>query len=113
MLQSAHAQQVSRQKLPVVVGGKRVKTIDVHAHCHFREAGAVGGCFAPKFQLPPVNGAAEAFIEIDKRLAASLFGGYLLGAVLMVAAGVIAAFFAVSAERRPLEEVARPLGLVD
>jgi len=70
MLQSAHAQQVSRQKLPVVVGGKRVKTIDVHAHCHFREAGALLGADAPKFQLPPVNGAAEAFIEIDKRLAA-------------------------------------------
>jgi predicted TIM-barrel fold metal-dependent hydrolase len=70
MLQSAHAQQVSRQKLPVMVGGKRVKTIDVHAHCHFREAGALLGADAPKFQLPPVNGAAEAFIEIDKRLAA-------------------------------------------
>jgi len=70
MLQSAHAEQVSRQKLPVMVGGKRVKTIDVHAHCHFREAGALLGADAPKFQLPPVNGAAEAFIEIDKRLAA-------------------------------------------
>ena len=27
-------------KIPVMVGGKRVKTIDVHAHCHLREAGA-------------------------------------------------------------------------
>ena len=70
LLHSAHAQQPPRQKLPVVVGGKRVKTIDVHAHCHFREAGALLGADAPKFQLPPVNGAAEAFIEIDKRLAA-------------------------------------------
>jgi len=43
----------------------------------------------------------------------SLFGGYLLGAVLMIAAGVIAAFFAVPAERRALEDVARPLAFVD
>src|SRR6266566_6802808 len=70
LLQSAHAQQPTRQKLPVMVGGKRVKTIDVHAHCHFREAGALLGADAAAAQLPPVNGAAEAFIEIDKRLAA-------------------------------------------
>jgi len=68
-LQSAHAEQPVRQKLPVMVGGNRVKTIDVHAHCHFREAGALLGADAA-VQLPPVNGAAEAFIEIDKRLAA-------------------------------------------
>jgi aminocarboxymuconate-semialdehyde decarboxylase len=70
LLQSAHAEPPARQKLPVMVGGKRVKTIDVHAHCHFREAGALLGADAPKIQLPPVNGAAEAFIEIDTRLAA-------------------------------------------
>src|SRR5439155_3808833 len=70
LLQSAHAQQSTRQKLPVMVGGKRIKTIDVHAHCHFREAGALLGADAAAVQLPPVNGAAEAFIEIDKRLAA-------------------------------------------
>jgi predicted TIM-barrel fold metal-dependent hydrolase len=70
LLQSAHAQQPTRQKLPVMVAGKRVKTIDVHAHCHFREAGALLGADAAAAQLPPVNGAAEAFIEIDKRLAA-------------------------------------------
>ncbi|MDH2382248.1 amidohydrolase family protein [Bradyrhizobium sp. CER78] len=62
--------QPSRQKLPVSVDGKRVKTIDIHAHCHFREAGALLGADAEKYQLPPVNGATEAFIEIDKRLAA-------------------------------------------
>jgi len=70
LLQSAHAQQPARQKLPVMVGGKRIKTIDVHAHCHFREAGALLGDGAAAAQLPPVNGADEAFIEIDKRLAA-------------------------------------------
>jgi MFS family permease len=43
----------------------------------------------------------------------SLFGGYLLGAVLMIGAGLIAARFAVRAERQPLESVARPLAFVD
>ena len=33
--------------------------------------------------------------------------------VLMIAAGLIAAFFAVPAERKPLEQVARPLAFVD
>ncbi|VIO76579.1 hypothetical protein CI1B_65430 [Bradyrhizobium ivorense] len=69
LVHNAEAQQ-SRQKLPVSVSGKRVKTIDIHSHCHFREAGALLGSNADKVQLPPVNGAAEAFIEIDKRLAA-------------------------------------------
>jgi MFS family permease len=43
----------------------------------------------------------------------SVFGGYLLGAGLMIAAGVIAALFAVQAERKPLESVAKPLAFVD
>ena len=36
-----------------------------------------------------------------------------IGAVLIVAAGLIAAFFCVRAERKPLEAVARPLIFVD
>ncbi len=48
-------------------------------------------------------------ILIDTGSRASVFGGYLLGAGLMVAAGVVAALFGVRAERRSLEEVARPL----
>jgi aminocarboxymuconate-semialdehyde decarboxylase len=68
-LQRAGAQQTTRQTLPVSVNGKRIKTIDVHSHCHFHEAGALIGSDA-KIQLPPVNGAEEAFITIEKRLAA-------------------------------------------
>ena len=68
LLERAHAQ--GARTLPVSVNGKKVKTIDVHAHCHFREAGALLGADAAAVQLPPVNGAAEAFIEIDKRLKA-------------------------------------------
>jgi MFS family permease len=52
-------------------------------------------------------------VLIDTGSRLSLFGGYLLGAMLMIAAGLIAAFFAVRAERKSLEEVARPLAFVD
>jgi len=44
---------------------------------------------------------------------ASVFGGYLFGAALMIAAAVVAALYAVAAERKPLEAVARPLALED
>ena len=78
LLQAAHAQQPVRQKLPVMVGGKRVKTIDVHAHCQFPEAGALLGGSAGAIQAPTLltdgrsrtQVAAMAFIEIDKRLTA-------------------------------------------
>jgi MFS family permease len=48
-----------------------------------------------------------ALIQTGSR--ASVFGGYLLGAALMIAAAIIAARYAVAAERKPLEAVARPL----
>jgi MFS family permease len=38
--------------------------------------------------------------------------GYLIGAALMIAAGLVAAFLAVAAERKTLEDVARPLTAV-
>jgi MFS family permease len=52
-----------------------------------------------------------ALIDTGSRL--SVFGGYLIGAALMMAAGLIAAWFCVPAERKPLETVARPLAFVD
>jgi aminocarboxymuconate-semialdehyde decarboxylase len=72
MLQSAHAQQPARQKLPVMVAGKRVKSIDVHSHCVFREAMALltSGVPRPQIAAAPVLGAQEAFLEINTRLAA-------------------------------------------
>jgi aminocarboxymuconate-semialdehyde decarboxylase len=69
MVHGANA-QAPRQKLPVTVNGKRIKTIDVHSHCQFREAGAVLGEEGARVQVPPVNNAEAAFIEIEKRLAA-------------------------------------------
>ncbi|HEV2552762.1 MAG TPA: MFS transporter [Bosea sp. (in: a-proteobacteria)] len=52
-------------------------------------------------------------VLIDTGSRASVFGGYLFGAVLMIAAAVIAARYAIRAERQPLERVARPLNAVD
>jgi MFS family permease len=52
-------------------------------------------------------------VLIDTGSRDSVFGGYLFGAALMVAAGLIAAFYCVPAERKPLETVARPLAFVD
>jgi MFS family permease len=49
---------------------------------------------------------------IDTGSRASVFGGYLLGAALMIAAAVVELRFGIAAERRPLEEVARPLAAV-
>ncbi len=43
----------------------------------------------------------------------SVFGGYLFGAVLMLAAALIAARWGVAAERKPLESVSRPLAAAD
>src|SRR5437660_9800083 len=43
----------------------------------------------------------------------SLYGGYLIGSVLMLAAALIAARYAVAAERKPLESVSRPLAAAD
>jgi predicted TIM-barrel fold metal-dependent hydrolase len=72
LLRSAHAQQPTRHTLPVMVGGKRIKTVDVHAHCQFREAGALlGGGAALLADGRSFNEVATAaVIEIDKRLAA-------------------------------------------
>jgi len=50
---------------------------------------------------------------IDTGSRNSVFAGYLLGSGLMVAAALIAWRYAVAAERRPLESVARPLAFVE
>jgi MFS family permease len=43
----------------------------------------------------------------------SVYGGYLLGAVLMIGAAFVAWRWGVAAERKPLEAVARPLAALD
>jgi MFS family permease len=52
-----------------------------------------------------------ALIDTGSRM--SVFGGYLLGSALMVLGGLVAWRWAVPAERKPLETVARPLTFID
>jgi MFS family permease len=64
---------------------------------------AIGGVGAPAL--------FGALIATGERL--NLLLGYLLGASLMIAAGIIAAIWGVAAERKSLESVARPLSQSD
>lgn len=64
---------------------------------------AVGGASAPL-----LFGAL-----IQTGVAQNVFYGDLIGAVLMIGAGVVEIFFGVKAERQSLESVARPLSHVD
>jgi MFS family permease len=50
-------------------------------------------------------------IETGSRV--SVFAGYVIGAVLMIAAAAVQWRFGIAAERRPLESVARPLAFLD
>ena len=67
----------------------------------FYAAGTALGGFAG----PPLYGA---IIESGSR--GALFAAYAFAAILMCAAAVIALWLGIDAERKPLEEVARPLG---
>lgn len=64
---------------------------------------AAGGLAAPYF--------FGVLIESGSR--SELFGGYAFGSGLMIAAAAIAWKYGVAAERRALEDVARPLSLAD
>jgi len=60
-----------------------------------------------------VVGPALFGVLIDTGSRDSVFAGYLLGAFLMIAAAAIAWRYAVAAERKSLESVARPLAFVE
>jgi MFS family permease len=63
-----------------------------------------------------IGGVAGPFlfgILIDTGSRTSVFGGYLLGAILMVGAAAVQLKWGVSAERQALESVARPLSFLD
>ncbi|HTH99074.1 MAG TPA: amidohydrolase family protein [Stellaceae bacterium] len=53
-----------RHHLPVMVKGKRIRTIDMHSHCYFHDAIKLMGDDA-KHVLPPVKGVDEMFIPAD------------------------------------------------
>ncbi|SFV26015.1 MFS transporter [Hyphomicrobium facile] len=63
----------------------------------------VGGVIGPAFLAHLIDTGSRN----------SVFVGYLIGAGLMLLAAGVAAFKAVAAERKPLEQVARPLSLAD
>ena len=63
---AAHAQKPAA-RLPVMVKGKRIKTIDVHTHCFFQQAVDLMGADAPAV-MPPTKGVKEHFIVIEERL---------------------------------------------
>src|SRR5665811_715900 len=60
-----------------------------------------------------VAGPALFGVLIDTGSRSSVFAGYLLGSGLMIAAAAIAWRYCISAERRTLESVARPLAFVE
>ena len=60
-----------------------------------------------------IAGPALFGVLIDTGSRMSVFAGYLLGAALMILAGLVAGRWSVAAERKPLEAVARPLTFID
>ena len=60
-----------------------------------------------------VAGPALFGVLIDTGSRERVFAGYLFGAVLMVAAAAVAWRYAIAAERKSLESVARPLAFVE
>jgi predicted TIM-barrel fold metal-dependent hydrolase len=68
-LPAAHAQTPVARKLPVMVRGKRIKTVDVHCHCIFRDAALLLGDKAPP-EFSPVRNSKDAYIVIEERLKA-------------------------------------------
>ena len=56
-------------RLPVKVKGRRVKTIDIHAHCLIAEALALLPADEAKKIYPPVKGSRQFDIVLEERLA--------------------------------------------
>jgi len=63
----------------------------------------VGGVIGPVLLSMLISTGSRASVAI----------GYLIGAALMMGAAVVEAIWGIAAERKPLEEVSRPLSLVD
>jgi predicted TIM-barrel fold metal-dependent hydrolase len=71
LLDGARAQQPSRPRLPVTVNGKRVKTVDVHAHCQFRDAVTLmGEQDAARIFAQRTRGVENLVVVIEQRLKA-------------------------------------------
>jgi aminocarboxymuconate-semialdehyde decarboxylase len=66
LLDAARAQHPVAKRLPVMVRGKRIKTIDVHAHCLFPEVGALMGQEALSVAGP--IWVEQRFLNADERI---------------------------------------------
>jgi aminocarboxymuconate-semialdehyde decarboxylase len=64
----AQAQRDAR-RLPVTIKGKRIKTVDVHAHCLIAEALALLPAGEAKAIYPPTKGSKQFDIVLEERLA--------------------------------------------
>jgi predicted TIM-barrel fold metal-dependent hydrolase len=64
----AQAQRGAR-RLPVTIRGKRIKTVDVHAHCLIAEALALLPAGEAKAIYPPTKGSKQFDIVLEERLA--------------------------------------------
>ena len=70
LLHAAEVQNGGPKRVtPVFINGKRVKTIDVHAHCMFQDSINLMGDEA-KSVPPPTKGVPEHFIKINERIKA-------------------------------------------
>jgi aminocarboxymuconate-semialdehyde decarboxylase len=67
LIDAARAQGAAPRALPVTVNGRRVKTIDVHAHCLFHEALDLMGEQARNAR-PQTKGSEHMFIAVEERL---------------------------------------------
>ncbi len=67
----AHTADTETQKrvTPVFINGKRIKAIDVHAHCLFQDAIDLMGDDAASVP-PPTKGVPEHFMKINERIKA-------------------------------------------
>jgi len=69
LLSKANAQSNSVKKPPVIINGKKIKAIDVHAHCYFQDAIDLMGAEA-KSVLAPTRGQMKNFINVSERVQA-------------------------------------------
>jgi aminocarboxymuconate-semialdehyde decarboxylase len=68
IVHAARTRQPTAKRLPVKVGGKRIKTIDVHAHCLFPEATALMGSEAAGVIPPTLIVEKSRFLDVSERL---------------------------------------------
>src|SRR5579883_1441903 len=64
---AASAQSVAAAR-PAMVNGRRIKTIDIHAHCFFREATALLGEEARRLTPPTIRGSDATYLSLEERL---------------------------------------------